>query len=240
MSSSARKKSAGPHDQVALKLAVGETALDHSVQAPAPSNDDMIPETPMSSRLWQIDWSRHFPFALSDTVDCHYVGFHGAIGFIKANFGTIYHLDDRENRFYNEPLSDAKVRYYEASGDFFIFRDKTTGREVGVALGTPIDWAGYNFRNVAIVPEYQSQGLYQIFFPYLAKILAEHGVERLEGDVAPSNLPHIHALNKMGAVVTGLNMSDRWGGQLHFIKYLSKPAKAVFLNQFCWGIEGDE
>lgn len=186
-----------------------------------------------SSTLWGIDWSRYFPTPFGK-VTAELASFAEIAAFSKKHFPEIYHHTPGTQRFADTAAAAVRERYYKIAGDFFAFRDG--GVLVGVAVGSPLDWSGYNFRNVSLLPSHHGQGIYQEFFPFLAEILRSHGVERLEGDVAPSNQPHIHALTKMGAVVTGLNLSDRWGAVLHFTKYLLDGPQEVFHDQFCQSV----
>lgn len=88
-----------------------------------------------------------------------------------------------------------------------------------------------------MIPEYQGNGNYQKLLLHLLHVLSTHGVERVEGDVAPSNLGHIHVLNKLQFNITGFSISDRWGTMLHFTKFLRKETESLFLNQFCHGVK---
>lgn len=189
----------------------------------------------MSSLLWNIDWTKHFPRDFGNGVIMEYSRYADAVEFIKPKFPEIFYLTDRPSPFRSENFSHAKEVYYHITGDFFLF--KRAGQVIGVIAGTPTDWATYNLRSIAFLPEEQDKGLYQIFFPIIAKILQDHKVERMEGDIAPTNLRHIHVATKMGCRITGLNLTERFGTLLHFTIFLDRDCQKVFAGQFCHGFD---
>ncbi|HYX37610.1 MAG TPA: GNAT family N-acetyltransferase [Oligoflexus sp.] len=129
---------------------------------------------------------------------------------INELFPDVYQRDETQSFFKDQSSSEARKRYYEELGDFFVFRDESCGNRVmGMAAGTILDWSSYNFRNIAIHPDYQNLGLYPLFFDLLAEIMKSYGLKRIEGDVAPSNQHHLHVLNGMGCVVSSLGHASR-------------------------------
>lgn len=175
----------------------------------------------LAQKIWGLDWQQHFPKTLTGTVAVNRISADAAWPLIQNLFPSVYQRDETENRFTAEESAVAKKRYYEAIGDFFAFEDKAqNNRVIGMAVGTLLDWSSYNFRNIAVHPDYQNLGLYPLFFDYLASVMKAHGVRRIEGDVAPSNQHHLHVLNKMGCVVNSLAYSERWGVMLHMTRYL--------------------
>lgn len=175
----------------------------------------------LSQKIWGLDWSKHFPSVLCAEISVDRVSAAEAWPLIQSLFPDVYQRDDTENRYKDNESPDAKRRYYEAMGDFFVFKDQAKNQRVmGMAVGTLLDWSSYNFRNIAVHPDYQNLGLYPLFFDYLASVMKAFGVRRIEGDVAPSNQHHLHVLNKMGCVVSSLGYSERWGVLLHMTRYL--------------------
>lgn len=175
----------------------------------------------LAEKVWGLDWSQHFPRTLTASISVNRIEAEDAWPLVQKLFPEVYQRDDSAQRFAENGGADAKKRYYEALGDFFVFEDKAQGsRVMGMAIGTLLDWSSYNFRNIAVHPDYQNLGLYPLFFDYLATVMKAHGVRRIEGDVAPSNQHHLHVLNKMGCVVSSLAYSERWGVLLHMTRYL--------------------
>lgn len=186
----------------------------------------------LATGIWGIDWTKHFPAPLKDTgLTVEHTTYDEALPFIQANFSEIYSSISRGN-FHERFDQDAKARFYRNAGDFFIFRDEN-GEPCGVAVCNPTDWSTYYFRNISMLPRVQGRGAYQAFFAYLALVLRDYGIQRIEGDIAPSNLPHIHAVTKVGLHVTGLNLSDRWGAMLHFTLFLNEADLDTFNGHFC-------
>lgn len=175
----------------------------------------------LSQKIWGLDWQKHFPRTLTAAITVERITAPEAWPLILNLFPEVYQRDDTENPFKDEESAEAKQRYYEAIGDFFVFKDQAQSQcVIGMAVGTLLDWSSYNFRNIAVHPDYQNLGLYPLFFDYLAEVMKAHGLRRIEGDVAPSNQHHLHVLNKMGCMVSSLAYSERWGVLLHMTRYL--------------------
>jgi len=95
----------------------------------------------------------------------------------------------------------------------------------------------FRVRNCSILPAFQGGGRYQSLLRHLISVLGENGIDRIEGDVAPSNLGHIHVLNKLKFNITGFNLSERWGALVHFTHFTNPKPEKVFLDQFCDGVK---
>ncbi|MCG8671273.1 MAG: GNAT family N-acetyltransferase [Pseudomonadales bacterium] len=198
-------------------------------------NSTYQPDKAYSNRLvekiWNLKWSDHFPRSMTEELQITYVDYRQGQSFAQQYFPQIYHLDSSESQFQETDETGMKDAYYEAIGDFFLFR-KTDGSPVGMAVGTLLDWSSYNFRNIAILPEYQASGLYWEFVKNLAEILKKHGVQKIEGDISPTNRRHIHIVNKIGFISTSLQLSERWGALLHFVLYLDEALEDKFGRLF--------
>jgi GNAT superfamily N-acetyltransferase len=201
-----------------------------------------VPESEMSlaQKIWGLDWSQHFPRTLTASITVTRVSAQEAWPLVLSLFPEVYQRDDSAQRFEETGGAEAKKRYYEALGDFFVFEDKAqNNRVMGMAIGTLLDWSSYNFRNIAVHPDYQNLGLYPLFFDCLATVMKAHGVRRIEGDVAPSNQHHLHVLNKMGCVVSSLAYSERWGVLLHMTRYLHEEDREQCARLFSMTASSD-
>lgn len=204
----------------------------------------------LAEKIWGLDWSQHFPKTLTASITVTRISAQEAWPLVQRLFPEVYQRDDRPQetggaqasvqRFEETGGAEAKKRYYEALGDFFVFEDKAQNdRVMGMAVGTLLDWSSYNFRNIAVHPDYQNLGLYPLFFDYLATVMKAHGVRRIEGDVAPSNQHHLHVLNKMGCVVSSLAYSERWGVLLHMTRYLHEEDREQCARLFSMTASSD-
>ncbi len=190
----------------------------------------------LSVALWGTPWSANFPVQLSDTTVTVETGTYEEVAeFSRAHYREIYENDPATSPFLLAEEAPAKEEYYSRNGDFFLFKDE--GRVVGFFVGTPIDWGSYYLRNASLLPRYQGKKLYQKFLVYFLECLAARGIKRAEGDVAPSNLGHIHVLNKLAFNISGFNISERWGALVHFTRFLDETHEQRFLDQFCWGVK---
>ncbi len=189
----------------------------------------------LSKKIFQIQWTDHFPLRLHQSEIDVVVGDYATVSkFVKESYHRIY--GPSSEKFFDNPLMGAqKNRYYEEAGDFFLFLHEK--KVVGFFVGTLIDWSSYYFRNCSILPEYQGEKIYQKFLAIVIDIIQKtKKVDRLEGDVSPVNYPHIHILNKFQFTITGFNSSERWGTLLHFTKFLNPEIQRQFSEIFCHGI----
>lgn len=187
----------------------------------------------VSERIYGLNWRKHFPLDLGGGLSVDAAPAEEGLAFMRRNFAEIYR-DSPPGAFLTEEYNDNKLRYYREAGDFFLFREGA--KPVGIFVGTPVDWSTYFFRNCSILPEYQGKKIYQKLLVHLLKVLPHYGIDRVEGDVSPANLGHIHILNKLQFNIAGLRMTERWGSLLHFTKYLSPKHEQVFLDQYCHGV----
>jgi GNAT superfamily N-acetyltransferase len=194
----------------------------------------------LAQKIWGLEWNQHFPRILTADVSVDRIPAEEAWSLIHSLFPEVYQRDAQENRFKDDDSAEAKRRYYEALGDFFVFRDQAQKqRVIGMAVGTLLDWSSYNFRNIAIHPDYQNLGLYPLFFDYLASVMKAHGLRRIEGDVSPSNQHHLHVLNRLGCVVNSLGFSERWGVLLHMTRYLYQEDREHCARMFSMTASSD-
>lgn len=190
----------------------------------------------MSEIIWKINWKDFFPHPFSKgNFQAVPSTFSRTLHFLKKHFKNIYELEKNNNGFISEDYTSEKLRYYEMAGDFFEFRDIDHNKTIGIFIGTPIDWSSYYLRHASILPDYHNYKIYQEFIELLLYILKKHKVERVEGATSPSNLVVVHSLNKMGFNISGMELSERWGSMLRFVKFLSSKHESTFLNQFCVG-----
>jgi RimJ/RimL family protein N-acetyltransferase len=187
----------------------------------------------LSRTLWDLDWSRHLPFALGE-MTIEQSSYERAEPFVAAHYPSIFEEDAGSTPFSSSQRSSSKARYYQALGDFFEF--KLAARTIGLVVCTPLDWATYYVRSAGLLPEYQGSQAIQHFFSRLVfDVLREAGVERVELDVAPSNLAMMHVVTRLRFNATGTLLSERWGAHVHFTKFLSQGSEHTFIEQFCSG-----
>ncbi len=182
-------------------------------------------------RVWNLRWSDHLPKKVLDDIYIDYVNYDQAQVFVKSHFPEIYHITDYNSQFQEKDDRGFKDKYYQAEGDFFLFR-KEDETPVGMAVGSFLDWSSYNFRNMAILPEYQAIGIYPEFFFTLVDILKKHHVKKIEGDISPTNKRHIHVVNKFGMVVDSLRITETWGALLHFTYFLDEELEDNFAQRY--------
>ncbi len=184
---------------------------------------------PLSLRLWDLDWGTLLPWAFED-VAVESATFDDAFPFIRDNYGRIFGKEADQGRFLGSPMTEAKRRFC-GEADVFLFRD--AGKIVGVFMGHPSDWSTYYMRTAALLPEYAGRKLVSRFMDRICEPLRAAGVERLEGDVSPTNTPMMKLHLGQGFLVTSMVNSERWGTYVRFTRHLSGEADAVYRRQFC-------
>ena len=185
-----------------------------------------------SEHIWDFSWSDYFPIVLNDAdIVVEKSSDEDVLKFARENFATIYGSEFNKSSFLWFDTSEPKNTYYKIAGDFFVFKDGQ--KTIGVFVGTPLDWGTYYLRNVSILPEYQGRKIYQKFLRRFLNYLEELNLERIEGEISPANSASIHVLLKFGFTISGINLSERWGTLLKFVKYTSLKHHEVFFKQFC-------
>lgn len=182
--------------------------------------------TPLSKRLWNIDWERELPWRAGD-LTIEFGSAEAARPFIEEHLAAMHSPTD--NRFFVEPMSDAK-RAFMLEMDFFLFRDGD--KTVGLSAAHPTDWSTYYFRTIGLLPEYRERGLLNAFRDGLDPVLSRAGVARREVQTSPANVPMNRFFFSDGSIVTSMTTSERFGVMLTYTHFLSAEAKNVFARQY--------
>lgn len=182
-----------------------------------------------SQGLWGLDWSTALPWTFGDvTVE---VGtFDDAAPFVTAHYRRIFRADGADTRFIADPMTPAKRRFSDAMDVFLMRHD---GHVIGTFLGHPLDWSTYYMRSVAILPEYRDRRLLTRLVEAMYGPLQAVGVERMEGEVSPANLPMMRMLVGLGWLVSATVNSERWGTMVRLTKFLRDDAETTFVHHFC-------
>jgi hypothetical protein len=181
----------------------------------------------LSERLWDLDWSRLLPWAFED-VEVESACFDEALPFMREHYPAYFRNPDAS--FLNDPHTEAKRRFFEET-DVFAFRAQ--GRTVGVLMSHPSDWTTYYMRTTAILPEYRDRRLLTRFMERIYGPLRDAGVERIEGEISPANVPMVRMLTGQGFMLTSTASSERWGFIARFTKFLLPEAEDAFMRQYC-------
>lgn len=190
----------------------------------------LVPAPTMSKRIWGFDWADHLPWQV-DAVSVEVGSFAlDALPFIESHYSRIFGGADATQRFLSDPMTDAKRRFGDEM-DVLLFRAERM--TIGLLIGHPLDWSTYYMRSVAILPEYRDRRLLTRIMEQTCEPLRAAGVERIEGDCSPANLPMMRMLTGLGFLVTAAANSERWGAMVRSTKFLREDAEDVFARQFC-------
>lgn len=185
-----------------------------------------------TQRIWSLDWGQHFPKTDRGSDITYAVSHYDEFTQFMKDHHRLFQKDlIQDTLFLMKDDRKSRSFYYREVGDFFVFRKGT--QLAGVFCGHAMDWASYYLRWAFVLPQYRGQGIWQKFLKYFFSCLKNYDVDIVQGDVSPSNLVEIHLFTKLGFVITGQQLSERWGALLHFTKYLNEKNFTAFEFQFC-------
>lgn len=217
----------------------GDDLATQRAEDPAKGPDPgAVAYAPLSVALWDIAWSDVLPHRFgTDGAVVHLSTFEKVRPFIERNYARIFEESAEDGPFsQGTRINRAKARYYTIAGDTFefLYREET----IGVLVCTPLDWSTYYIRTAATLPEHQGrQWVWRFVSEVLFDHLARHGIERVEFDVSPANMAMIHLATRNRCNPTGTLLTERWGSQIRFTRFLSPQSEDVFLRQFCNGVK---
>jgi len=87
-----------------------------------------------------------------------------------------------------------------------------------------------------MLPEERGTYATQRFLTWAFDHLRAAGVQRVEADASPGNTISLAGLLRMGFVVSGTTLSERWGALTHMTLHLDDECDRVFARQFCHGV----
>lgn len=185
----------------------------------------------MSERYFGVDFGAELPVMLGD-ITLEYGSFtEDALPFLSEHYAKLFGIEDGgAARFLASPMTPAKVRFSEEM-DVFLHRHE--GRVVGLHLCHPSDWCSYYMRTTLILPEYRNRRLWWLLTDWLETPLSRAGVERIEGDVCPTNVPMMSLALRKRWTITSTMSSERWGNLVRLTHFFDPNARRIFERQFC-------
>lgn len=188
-----------------------------------------VAAVPTSVRLWGLDWRSVLPWSFDDVI-VEAGTFAEATPFVEEHYAPIFRAAGADTRFLGDPMTPAKRRFSDAM-DVFLMRHE--GRVVGTLMAHPLDWSSYYMRSVAILPAHRDRRVLTRLVEAMYAPLRAAGVERMEGEISPTNLPMMRMLVGLGWVVNATVNSERWGTMVRLVKFLHEDAEATFSERFC-------
>lgn len=199
------------------------------------NDGEALTKQALSARLWGIAWDDFLPFHFQESdIYLDTITYKEFSDFIKENSEKIFTENEINSSFNNFDNSKARVTFYEQESDIFAYKIKE--KIVGVFVSHPSDWSTYYLRYTNILPAYRGCQLTIRTIAFLSNILFSVGVQRIKTEVSPSNLRQVQRLSKLGFVISGNTLSERWGALLFMTKYLDNQSEQTFYNQFCVGL----
>lgn len=177
----------------------------------------------MAKRWWGLEW----PTWTHDGITCAPGTLEAARSFIDEHYPSIW--EDEPGRFFTETMTEAKRRFL-AECDVFLFTEGET--HVGIAVGHPTDWSSYYMRTMAMLPAYRERAIGKEFVRRTCECAREAGVNRIETDTSPANVPVHGMMVAAGFIITATTQSDRWGVLLRYTRFLNPEAGERFRTQY--------
>lgn len=184
----------------------------------------------LSKQLWGFSPADGLPRVVTqDGVTALAGDFERARSFLSAHFGMF--SEESLGASPSLRVQSLKSEYLEKGCDILELRhDEST---VGVLIGAPEDWSSYYVRVFAVVRGFQRPLLIRRFIrECLFRPLVDHGVERIVADTSPANLAMSRLLSELRFVVTGTQLTDRWGAMVRFTRFLMPEREAEFCRKF--------
>jgi ribosomal protein S18 acetylase RimI-like enzyme len=156
--------------------------------------------------------------------------FDEALPFVEKNYPRIFGASGFESRFLTDPMTETKRRF---GAEMDVFQFRAPEGVIGVIMCNPTDWTTYYIRTAAFLPEFRERHLSSRYLERIYEPLRAAGVERIEAETSPANMPMMRLFASSGFLMTSTSNSERWGYLARFTKYLREEGESVFLRQYC-------
>lgn len=186
------------------------------------------PATPLSQQLWGADWRAPMPWTLTSSGVVAVESVAGRChDFVCTQFPGLHEAP--AGAAAQRPPSVAKARYVSLNDNIELRHGEQT---IGVFIGAPEDWATYYCRILCIDRAHRSPMMIRRFCNRLFEQLTAVGVERFVAETGPTNTAMNGLFNKLGFVVSGQRLTERWGPLVRYTKYLDADYGDRFVSRF--------
>lgn len=186
------------------------------------------PIRPLSTQLWGLELPRVLPRKLGHGMVAVPGNFERLGSFLSEEFRWMVETGGAQAR---PSMVAAKRLYLSTLSD--VIELQRDGRCVGGLIGAPEDWSTYYVRCFAISPSAQSRASIRVFIrECLFAPLRAHGVERLVAETSPQNIAMTRLFGELSFVMTGQNLSERWGPMVRYTLFLDERAEQSFAHRY--------
>ena len=122
---------------------------------------------------------------------------------------TVFHIDEILNESEKEKLTKINKKadnYYKLR--LYILKGNT---RIGWFLGEQLNRETFYMRNTGIFEEFRNKGIYKSLLSLLIEILKEKGFQKITSSHIVTNNHIIAAKMKAGFMISGFEISDRFG-----------------------------
>jgi N-acetylglutamate synthase-like GNAT family acetyltransferase len=191
----------------------------------------------LSSKIYNAYWDSFFPHEVlnqrNQLISFKYVQMEEADAYLSGlGVNLLKHEHFMEKcPFTMFEASHHKKRYQKECIDHFIF--EYNGRAIGVFMGDPIDWEVYYMRYLHILDDFRGVDLSVEFYKYLIEVTTQMNIKKLEAQVSLNNRAQMEKFLDLGFVMSGTELTTRWGGVARMTRFNDDYSKQVFIKQYC-------
>lgn len=183
-----------------------------------------------SKRWWGLDWSKHLPWTC-EGWEVVLAEMDEVVPFIAEHYPKIFPPCSEPERWFGDPMTDAKQRFYREA-DVFLMRQLGEPKPFGVVIMHPTDWSTYYLRTMALLTDQRGKQFGPAWVNYVGTVLRSYHVDRLEVHTHTVNQGAQLAAMKCGFVPTGTVTSERYGALLHMTMHVAMGAKRIYQDHF--------
>ena len=184
---------------------------------------------------WLGDLRRqHFPADLHGSFTLHAVPRAEAMEVVGTLYDDVFTAPADLGLFSQPAERLAAAEQIEAEltrhVEHFVFRRE--GEPVGWSFGYQKDSDTFFMSFSGVHPTSQRQGVYAAFVAKLLPYLRDCGYERVTSNHMVNNNPVIIAKLKLGFVINGITLDERWGAVVDLVRYVHDDRHAGFRSAF--------
>lgn len=187
--------------------------------------------------LFKFSWQKFFPYSYEKNINerNQQVSFEISNSdevndFVKNHYKEIFSKNLEESPFTILKSSPFKEAFSRICMDHFIF--KVDDEPIGFFMGNLVDWESYYLRYINILPNFRRYQISMDFYHYFLDVLNRVGVNKAEAHLSSNNSSQIKKLIKLGFILTGQQLTIRWGTLANFSKYFDEDENHKFQGQF--------
>lgn len=123
------------------------------------------------------------------------------------------------------------AEYQKLHHEWFLFKDNKN-EIVGWFMGESDDFNTFYMRNGGLLPKYQNNKIYTLFYEVFEKYMKELGYEKLSSQHQVTNKRILMKQLQLGFIPVNIELTDNWGPLLKMVKFLNSDRNQHFINLY--------